>query len=92
MPVMKCLARMELNGIGFSDTECDRLKSILQAKLRTLEEEAYRLANHSFSLTSPDEVAMVIYIPFLMFAYLGLKLFTSFLSFLGSLYRTETSS
>ncbi|EDO38599.1 predicted protein, partial [Nematostella vectensis] len=57
MPVMQCLVRMELNGFGFSEAECDRLKAILQAKLRTLEQEAYRLANHSFSLTSPDDVA-----------------------------------
>lgn len=59
MPVMRCLARMELNGIGFSETECERLKSILQAKLRTLEETAYTMANRSFSLTSPDDVASV---------------------------------
>ena len=51
MPSLLCLARMELNGFGFSEVECERLKSILQAKLRSLEEEAYRLANHSFSLT-----------------------------------------
>ena len=51
MPSVLCLARMELNGVGFSDAESEHLKNILQAKLRTLEEEAYRLANHSFSLT-----------------------------------------
>ncbi|XP_048577953.1 DNA polymerase theta isoform X3 [Nematostella vectensis] len=62
MPVMQCLVRMELNGFGFSEAECDRLKAILQAKLRTLEQEAYRLANHSFSLTSPDDVARVLFL------------------------------
>ncbi|KAK3748922.1 hypothetical protein QZH41_019878, partial [Actinostola sp. cb2023] len=61
MPVMKCLARMELNGIGFSEDECERLKLILQTKLRSLEETAYKLANHSFSLTSPDDVATVLF-------------------------------
>lgn len=56
---MLCLARMELNGLGFSDAESEHLKNILQAKLGTLEEEAYRLANHSFSLTSREDVAQV---------------------------------
>ena len=59
MPSVLCLARMELNGVGFSDAESELLKNILQAKLRTLEEEAYRLANHSFSLTSREDVAQV---------------------------------
>lgn len=59
MPSVLCLARMELNGVGFSDAESERLKNILQAKLRTLEEEAYRLASHSFSLTSREDVAQV---------------------------------
>lgn len=59
MPSVLCLARMELNGLGFSDAESEHLKNILQAKLRTLEEEAYRLANHSFSLTSREDVAQV---------------------------------
>ena len=59
MPSALCLARMELNGVGFSNAESERLKNILQAKLRTLEEEAYRLANHSFSLTSREDVAQV---------------------------------
>lgn len=59
MPSVLCLARMELNGLGFSDAESEHLKNILRAKLRTLEEEAYRLANHSFSLTSREDVAQV---------------------------------
>ncbi|XP_068756266.1 DNA polymerase theta-like [Montipora capricornis] len=62
MPSLLCLARMELNGFGFSDSHCEHLKNILQAKLRTLEEEAYRLANHSFSLTSREDVAQVLFV------------------------------
>ncbi|XP_078375483.1 DNA polymerase theta-like isoform X1 [Oculina patagonica] len=62
MPSALCLARMELNGLGFSDTESEHLKNILQAKLRTLEQEAYRLANHSFSLTSREDVAQVLFV------------------------------
>ena len=62
MPCLITLAQLELNGIGFSDRECERLKSILKGKLRTLEEECYRLAGHPFSLTSPEDVAQVLYI------------------------------
>lgn len=59
MPSILCLARMELNGLGFSDVQSEHLKNILQAKLRTVEEEAYRLANRSFSLTNREDVAQV---------------------------------
>lgn len=62
MPSVLCLARMELNGLGFSDTESEHLKNILQAKLRSLAEEAYRLANHSFSLTSREDIAQVLFL------------------------------
>ena len=62
MPVVTCLARMELNGFGFSNSECEQIKHVLRAKLRVLQEEAYRLANQSFSLTSPEEVSRVLFL------------------------------
>lgn len=62
MPVSSCLARMELNGFGFSNSECERIKHVLRAKLRTLEQKAYRLANRRFSLTSPEEVSRVLFL------------------------------
>ena len=62
MPVINCLARMELNGFGFSNSECEQIKHVLRAKLRALEQEAYGLANRSFSLTSPEEVSRVLFL------------------------------
>ncbi|XP_066455360.1 DNA polymerase theta [Eleutherodactylus coqui] len=62
MPTHYCLALLELNGIGFSMEECERQKHIMQAKLNEIEAQAYQLAGHSFSLTSPDDVAQVLFI------------------------------
>ncbi|CAN2387728.1 double-strand break repair via alternative nonhomologous end joining [Pristimantis euphronides] len=62
MPTQYCLALLEMNGIGFSTEECERQKHIMQAKLNETEAQAYQLAGHSFSLTSPDDVAQVLFI------------------------------
>lgn len=61
MPTQYCLALLELNGIGFSVAECESQKHVMQAKLCDLENKAYQLAGHSFSLTSPDDVAEVCF-------------------------------
>ncbi|XP_077462044.1 DNA polymerase theta [Stigmatopora argus] len=62
MPSQVCLALLELNGIGFSVEECERQKHVMQAKLAALESQAYELAGHSFSLTSIDDIAQVLYL------------------------------
>uniref|UniRef100_A0A3P8TUU5 DNA polymerase theta n=1 Tax=Amphiprion percula TaxID=161767 RepID=A0A3P8TUU5_AMPPE len=62
MPSQVCLALLELNGVGFSVEECERQKHVMQAKLSALESEAYSLAGHSFSLTSIDDVAQVLFL------------------------------
>ncbi|XP_062391805.1 DNA polymerase theta [Sardina pilchardus] len=62
MPNQYCLALLELNGIGFSTEECEAQKHVMQAKLKALESQAYQLAGHSFSLTSPDDVAEVLFL------------------------------
>uniref|UniRef100_A0A3Q2DDF4 DNA polymerase theta n=1 Tax=Cyprinodon variegatus TaxID=28743 RepID=A0A3Q2DDF4_CYPVA len=62
MPSQVCLALLELNGVGFSVEECERQKHVMQAKLSELEAEAYSLAGHSFSLTSVDDVAQVLFL------------------------------
>lgn len=63
MPTQYCLALLELNGIGFSVAECETQKHVMQAKLTDLENKAYQLAGHSFSLTSPEDVAEVCFNP-----------------------------
>ncbi|XP_069058813.1 DNA polymerase theta isoform X2 [Pleurodeles waltl] len=62
MPTQYCLALLELNGIGFSTEECETQKHIMQAKLNEIEAQAYQLAGHSFSLTSPDDIAEVLFL------------------------------
>lgn len=64
MPTQYCLALLELNGIGFSVAECEAQKHVMQAKLSDLEKKAYQLAGHSFSLTSPEDVAEVCFFLF----------------------------
>lgn len=59
MPSQVCLALLELNGVGFSVEECERQKHVMQDKLTALESQAYKLAGHSFSLTSIDDIAQV---------------------------------
>ena len=53
------LARMELNGVGFSHEESEIQKKLILAKMEDLEEEAYALAGHSFTLTSPEDICQV---------------------------------
>ena len=62
MPSLLALTKMELNGIGFSADECNHQKDVLQTRLTELEREAYILARRSFSLTSPEDVAQVLFI------------------------------
>ncbi|XP_008937926.1 PREDICTED: DNA polymerase theta, partial [Merops nubicus] len=62
MPTHYCLALLELNGIGFSTTVYETQKQVMQAKLSEIETKAYQLAGHSFSLTSPDDIAEVLFL------------------------------
>ncbi|XP_033740640.1 LOW QUALITY PROTEIN: DNA polymerase theta-like [Pecten maximus] len=62
MPSIVTLARMQLNGFGFSEIECESQQSIMTAKLTALEEQAYQMAGHPFSLTSPEDIAQVLFI------------------------------
>uniref|UniRef100_A0A3P9AD23 DNA polymerase theta n=1 Tax=Esox lucius TaxID=8010 RepID=A0A3P9AD23_ESOLU len=57
-----CLALLELNGVGFSWEECERQRLVMQARLSSLETQAYSLAGHSFSLTNTDHLAQVLFL------------------------------
>ncbi|XP_030207307.1 DNA polymerase theta [Gadus morhua] len=61
MPSQRCLALLELNGLGFSVRESERQKHVMQAKLSALEAQAYGMAGHSFSLTSIDDIAQILF-------------------------------
>uniref|UniRef100_A0A669QRW5 DNA-directed DNA polymerase n=1 Tax=Phasianus colchicus TaxID=9054 RepID=A0A669QRW5_PHACC len=62
MPNHYCLALLELNGIGFSTAAYETQKQVMQAKLAEIETKAYQLAGHSFSLSSPDDIAEVLFL------------------------------
>ncbi|KAK3096613.1 hypothetical protein FSP39_001708 [Pinctada imbricata] len=62
MPSIVTLARMELNGFGFSEPECESQKDVMLARLSALEEEAYSVAGHPFSLTATDDISQVLFI------------------------------
>ncbi|PSN38804.1 hypothetical protein C0J52_07902 [Blattella germanica] len=59
MPTLLCLTKMELNGIGFDRGEAERLRDLLSKQLTLLEEHAYKLAGHAFSLTSSSDIGKV---------------------------------
>ncbi|KAF6121135.1 DNA polymerase theta [Phyllostomus discolor] len=62
MPCQYCLALLELNGIGFSAAECESQKHVMQATLHAIETQAYQLAGRSFSFTSSDDIAEVLFL------------------------------
>lgn len=62
MPSLTVLVKMELNGMGFCQEESEMQKSVIQAKLSALEDLAYKLAGHPFSLTSVDDVSHVLFV------------------------------
>ncbi|KAE8745596.1 hypothetical protein FOCC_FOCC007707 [Frankliniella occidentalis] len=57
MPVIVCVAGMELAGIGFSSATLQNLQGKLLEDMSSLERKAYQLAGRSFSLTSPLDTA-----------------------------------
>ena len=61
MPIALILAKMEVNGIGFSTVECEKLRDQLQYHLSELEQEAYKHAGRIFTLTSPEDVSIVLF-------------------------------
>ena len=61
MPVTCILAKLEINGIGFSAESCKKLRDKLQFHLSELEQEAYVTAGRSFVLTSPEDIARILF-------------------------------
>ena len=61
MPSIRTLLVMEINGIGFSEVEYDKLKGILKGKLDSIQKECYQLAGSVFSLSSHKDVAKILF-------------------------------
>jgi len=62
MPSMLSLAKMELNGIGVCQQQYALYKKRLQDHLHKLEVKAHKLAQQKFSLSSPGEIARVLFV------------------------------
>ncbi len=62
MPSLLIFVKLELNGIGFSVSECSKLNNTLQKRITQLEKDAYTLAHHTFSLTSTEDIAQVLFV------------------------------
>merc|ERR1719186_1456669 len=61
---MKCnvvLLKMELTGMGLNEREYEDTMLLLEARLRIVEEAAYRMAGRHFSLSSPPDICKVLY-------------------------------
>ena len=62
MPSILCLTKMEMNGIGVCQEQCRLYKARLQDHLHKLEQKAHKFAEQKFSLSSPAEVARVLFV------------------------------
>lgn len=60
-PILSVLAKLELNGIGFSEERCMGLKQELETLLKLLENKAFEIAGRSFTLSSAEDVERVLF-------------------------------
>ncbi|KAF1858617.1 hypothetical protein Lal_00044650 [Lupinus albus] len=61
IPLLNVLADMELWGIGVDLERCIQARKLLVKRLRYLENEAYKLAGITFSLSTPADIAKVLF-------------------------------
>ncbi|WP_027339355.1 DNA polymerase I [Halonatronum saccharophilum] len=61
LPLLKVLARLELNGIKISKDELDRLSKNLGEKIEALEEKVYQLAGEEFNMNSPKQLGVILF-------------------------------
>ncbi|CAD5113342.1 DgyrCDS2518 [Dimorphilus gyrociliatus] len=61
MPIVGILAYMELNGFGYSQEGCDQQRQILIDRLNKIEEDAYNIVGHEFSLSSSDDIGKILF-------------------------------
>lgn len=61
MPVMNLLCRMEWEGIGLNPGELEVYSRELEEKIKMVEQEVFGLVGHSFNLSSPKQLAEVLF-------------------------------
>ena len=62
MPLVPVLAEMELNGVLIDTQELQRVNDELSARLANIEHEIYELADETFNIASPKQVADILYV------------------------------
>lgn len=62
MKIVPILAKLEFVGIGFNDSKCQNQRSIIENTLTCIEKKAHIIAGSNFSLSSPAEVAEILFI------------------------------
>ncbi|CDW54101.1 DNA polymerase theta, partial [Trichuris trichiura] len=85
LPAQWAVAQMELTGIGFDSALCSSMCESLKGRIMELEFDSARLAGRQFNMSSPNEVAKVL------FHELGLPADSSHLLSRGDAKRYSTS-
>jgi len=61
LPLVKLLARMELNGIKASYEQLEELSAELEGKIKEIEKEVHELAGEEFNLNSPQQLGNILF-------------------------------
>lgn len=61
MPLMPVLAQMERNGVTIDTASLEETGRLFRERMKSIEEEVYKLAGHTFNLASPKQVGEVLF-------------------------------
>jgi DNA polymerase-1 len=61
MPLLHVLAEMEMNGVYLDRQALKDLSSLIQGKLKIIEQEIYKLAGENFNINSPKQLAVILF-------------------------------
>lgn len=61
MPLVFVLANMEYEGVSIDTQELQRISEELKGRIRTLEQEIFEMAGHSFNISSPKQLGDVLF-------------------------------
>jgi len=61
MPLIYVLAEMEHNGVRIDSDSLGETSTIFTARMNEIEQEVYKLAGHSFNISSPRQVGDVLF-------------------------------
>jgi DNA polymerase-1 len=61
MPLLRVLAEMEMNGVYLDRQALKDLSTLIQGKLKIIEQEIYHLAGENFNINSPKQLAVILF-------------------------------